>query len=284
MLSILIPTYNYNVYPLAKELHSQCTECDIVFEILVFDDGSKSKHNLINKKINYLDHTKFKELPQNIGRSAIRNLLASNAKYNYLLFIDAGTFPYSNKFIENYIMFKNKNVVCGGMTNLKKAPKKPFKLRWIYTKKRESNSLCSSNFLIKKEILLKFPFDQSIKTYGYEDVLFFNILKTNNFSIYSLNNPVTHNAEDDANTFIIKTEYAIENLLELIQKNKLNMKASKISKWFLSLNSLKLIKFTAKLFKLLKPGLVKNFNSSHPSLVLYDFYRLGYFCQLITKK
>ena len=41
MLSILIPTYNYNVYPLVMELKSQADELDLSYEILVQDDASK---------------------------------------------------------------------------------------------------------------------------------------------------------------------------------------------------------------------------------------------------
>ena len=40
MLSILIPIYNYNVYPLVLELHEQCMTLGISFEILCQDDGS----------------------------------------------------------------------------------------------------------------------------------------------------------------------------------------------------------------------------------------------------
>ena len=53
MLSILIPTYNYNVVPLVLELHKQCLECEIDFEILCQDDASKLFFEE-NKKINGL--------------------------------------------------------------------------------------------------------------------------------------------------------------------------------------------------------------------------------------
>ena len=43
MLSILIPIYNYNSYPLVQELHKQCLESDIDFEILCQDDASNSE-------------------------------------------------------------------------------------------------------------------------------------------------------------------------------------------------------------------------------------------------
>ena len=55
MLSILIPTYNYNVYPLVTELKKQIDELAIEYEILVQDDSSKSSENIKqNSKIKKL--------------------------------------------------------------------------------------------------------------------------------------------------------------------------------------------------------------------------------------
>jgi hypothetical protein len=46
MLSILIPIYNYNAYPLVKELHSQCLEdFDLRFCI---DDASNEYESTTN--------------------------------------------------------------------------------------------------------------------------------------------------------------------------------------------------------------------------------------------
>lgn len=284
MLSILIPTYNYTVVPLVTELQKQCLECHIAFEILVYDDGSKSPINTINHFINNIPNCTFKELPNNIGRSANRNLLAENAKYDLLLFVDAGTFPKGKNFIENYISFENEKVIFGGMTHLKNAPKKPFKLRWIYTKEREAKTFSSSNFLIIKNIFKDFPFDESIKTYGYEDVLFFRNLKNNHIQIHILNNPVIHYPDDNTHTFLKKTEAAIENLIHLVGQGKLTKEDSKIYKYFLKIEKLHLTKGVSKIFNVLKQPMVLNLNSNYPSLLLYDLYRIGYFCQLKTKR
>lgn len=61
MLSILIPTYNYNVYPLVSELHRQCLECGIAFEIIVFDDGS-NRYIKDNQQINSFKNYCFEVL------------------------------------------------------------------------------------------------------------------------------------------------------------------------------------------------------------------------------
>ena len=103
MLSILIPTYNYNVTRLVKEIHKQLLETKIKFEIICLDDGSKSHLNNKNKDINLLSNVNFSELDINIGRSAIRNLLAEKANYKWLLFLDADVIPKSKNFISDYI-------------------------------------------------------------------------------------------------------------------------------------------------------------------------------------
>ena len=90
MLSILIPTYNYNIEALVSELHAQSSACNIDFEILCYDDSSTNLEIIAsNKTINLLKNTTYKFLDTNIGRSSIRNLLAKNAKFDLLLFLDA---------------------------------------------------------------------------------------------------------------------------------------------------------------------------------------------------
>ncbi len=291
MLSILIPVYNYNVIPLVKEIHKQVSVCNVPFEILVLDDHS-DKFYIENEAINDISGCVFKKLPQNIGRSAIRNLLAFKASYGRLLFIDAGTFPKSKNFIKIYLEKSNYQVVTGGMTHLKQPPKKPYKLRWIYTKKRESvqqsetnkrSIVCSSNFLIQKEIFNTIKFDESLQKYGCEDVVFFDDISKNKISIRYVDNPVIHDANDDADTFIRKTEFAIENLIELINTDKLTYKRYKVSSLYYKINKIKLDKIIVWFFRISRNLLKINFNSSYPSILCYDFYRLGYFCLIKNK-
>ncbi len=40
MLSILIPTYNYNIVALVSEIHRQISNTEIPFEIICLDDAS----------------------------------------------------------------------------------------------------------------------------------------------------------------------------------------------------------------------------------------------------
>ena len=81
MISILIPTYRWNSFPLVEKIHQQISKAEIPFEIIVIDDASNDDSVTQNKQSINLSNTSFQILPQNIGRSTIRNLLAEKAQF-----------------------------------------------------------------------------------------------------------------------------------------------------------------------------------------------------------
>lgn len=284
MISILIPTYNYDVGFLVKQLVDQAYEAGITYEIIVIDDGSHSELNEKNDTLNQLEHCRFYALKENIGRSAMRNLLAKEAQYELLLFLDADTIPKKETFIKNYLDNSHHDVIVGGVTHDEKIPEKQFRLRWLYTKKRESSTgLHSSNFMIKKELFLSSPFDESLTKYGCEDVLFFDALAKKDIRIHEINNPVIHHGNDTAMVFLANSEKAIQNLTHLIEVNKMAPDRYRVSRMYYFLKKARLEKVVATLFMKTRNLLIKNFNSSYPSMLLYDFYRLGYYCKLKTE-
>ena len=224
MLSILIPTYNYNVVPLVLDLHKQCLECEINFEILVFDDGSKL-FTIENHKINSLKNCRLEVLENNIGRSAIRNLLAKKATFNNLLFLDADTIPVHNHFIKNYVAQINEDekVVYGGIKYQKEKPKKSEVLRWKYGISREALSvehrqknpylsLLTLNFLIHKTVFEKVSFNETIPNLRHEDTLFSYNLKQQKIKVIHIENPVFHLGLDEFEVAIKKENDSILGL------------------------------------------------------------------------
>ncbi len=291
MLSILIPTYNYDIYPLVEDLESQAKKLAITFEIICIDDYSETLL-FDTEKLASLSHTNVKLLNKNIGRSAIRNLLMQSARYDNLLFVDAGTQPKSKHFIKNYLKYISNTVVIGGMIETLIAPKKPYKLRWLYTKKRESVNntktpkkqiLTTANFLIKKHVAILYPFNDSIKKYGYEDYLFFSKLKAQGIDFKFIKNPVVHDPKEEAQTFITKTEHGVTNLKNLLEQNNTFIENNTLIKTFLLLKKIRLHNLIGFFFRLLKPVLIINFKSKYPSLLLFDFYKIGYLCTLNPK-
>jgi hypothetical protein len=292
MLSILIPTYNYNAFPLVLELHQQCMDSNLSFEILCFDDASV----IIlpeNHQINSLEYCRYEVLDKNIGRSAIRNVLAKKAKFDNLLFLDSDTIPVHSNFISNYIFQINKgeNVVYGGIRYQKEKPDNTQLLRWVYGNSREALSVekriqnphlsfLSLNFLIKKEILNQVKFNESIPNLRHEDSLFSFELKKENIQPTHIENPVYHLGIENSTVFIQKSEESVVGLHHLITSNLIDSHYLRISQYHRFLKKTRLDYFFSKCFNLAKPILRNHLTSKNPSLYIFDLYRLGYYCTL----
>ena len=295
MLSILIPTYHYNVVSLVLELQKQCLECKINFEILAFDDGSKLFFDE-NQKINSLENCRFEVLEKNIGRSAIRNILAKKAKFNSLIFVDADTIPIHDHFIKNYIVQINEDekVVYGGIEYQKPKPKKNQILRWKYgssrealsVEKRQENpylSLLTLNFLIHKNIFEKVSFNETIPNLRHEDTLFSYNLMEQKIKITHIDNPVFHLGIDDFEVAIKKENESILGLKYLIDHELLPTDYVRLSKIAAKIDKLKLNLVFAFLYIITRFIFLKNLSSNNPSLFIFDLYRLGNLCKLNAK-
>lgn len=292
MLSLLIPTYNYVAVTLVKSLYEQLKGQNISFEIICFDNGSKSMVNLKNEKINNIEFCVFVSLRKNGGRSKIRNLLADKAKYSWLLFLDADVLPVSEKFIKNYLdtlRIENQNVIYGGIKYDSNIPPDDEKLRWVYGKAREEISLkerqlnpdgyfSSANFLIKKSLFQQIKFDESLIEYGHEDTLLAINLIKKKISINQIDNPVYHLGLDKSKQFVVKTKKSIENLIYLRNQQKISSMDNKLLERFESLKKMKLNHLFSFLFKKFSKTMEYNLYSKLPSIFVYDLYKLGYIC------
>lgn len=295
MLSILIPSYNYNTFPLVQELHQQLLQQNIAFEIIVGDDASTDiETNKLNQQITSLSHCVLKVNAVNLGRGSNRNALCKIATYPWILFLDCDTIPTTSSFIKNYLNCINSNdgaVFFGGIAYSKAKPKKDELLRWIYGRTREAipvqkrrskiyEATLVSNILMKKQLQLDHPFNSSIYDYGFEDFVFIAELKKNHVPIHHINNPVFHINLEKSDVFLEKHLKAIDNLHFLIQKRIVDANETHLSKTYQWLSRFGLHSLIKVLFKNLEPSLRKNLISNKPSLLLFDFYKLGYFCNL----
>ena len=294
MLSILIPAYNYNVYPLVLELKKQADFLGIDYEILVQDDASFSILNIENQNINSIKNCFFFVNNHNLGRGKNINLLVEKAKYNWLLILDCDTFPSQNDFIKKYILSTKdpaRNVVFGGIKYKPEKPEKEKLLRWVYGNKRESLSLkvrkekpnsraLTSNLLIQKELFIKNSFDDSITRYGYEDLCFLAGLEQKNIQVCHIENPTFHLNLETSVLFMEKTKTALENLAFIIDSKIINPDGSKIISTYNLLQKCMLVSLTSYIFKKCESRIKNNLLSENPSLMLFDIYKLGYYCTL----
>lgn len=292
MLSILIPIYNYNSYPLVQELHKQCVECKVDFEILCQDDASQSNLNKVNESINLLSNCSFISLKKNIAHRENRNSLAERAKYHYLLFIDGDSIIISKNYIQKYLAnVFDYDVVYGGRMHPEICPSSAQKLRWKYgrfiedksandRKKNPYQSLLFNNTIIKKECFDKVKFDKTIKKYGHDDTQLSYELSLLKVSVNQIENPVEHGDIDTNLVYYNKTKESLENLVTLYHESKIDSRFVKIIHFCTFLKTIKATWIISKIYALLQHIIYQNLTGKNPNLLVYNFFRVGYLCKL----
>ena len=294
MLSILIPVYNYDIFPLVKLLNEEAVNMRINYEILCVDDASDNKEiQLENIKVQSISNCSFEVLPDNVGRSKIRNILAQKAKFEKLIFLDADVLPKPKGFIKTYLNSIDLNDISfGGILYPEISDSLKKSLHYKYGKKREAlsfkqrqnvndNSFTSANFAIKKELFKNVKFNETIKTYGFEDVIFSKDLVNKGYKITQIDNPVVHyGILENNNDFILKEQESLETLHKLYENKTTDTKNVKLIRYYILLKRVGIINLYRNFFKLIKKNLLNNLRSNKPSLLLFDLYRLGYFCSI----
>ncbi len=288
MLSILIPIYNFDVRPLATALELQCRAADTEFEILCFDDGSQENFKQLHRPFfeKKTGNIVYCELPQNLGRSAIRNALGRAARFPWLLFMDCDSFVVRDDYIEKYLAhLQTGSLLYGGRCY---APDPPADLalffHWKYGRNREQSaperrsqspyhSFMTNNFLIPREIFLDILFDESLKQYGHEDTLFGLELAARHIPILHIDNPLEHIGLEPVDIFLEKTKQGLENLYTLWREGK--PVQTRLLDFYLKMRKWKLALPLSTFFIFFKKRMETQLRSSSPSLKLFDLYKLG---------
>ena len=316
-ISILMPTYNNVCVGLVEMLHAQCERIarrdatGLVYEIVVADDGSTDSRTVTeNRAINALDHCRFIERKINSGRSAIRNFLAKESCGEWLLFIDSDVVIDCDDFIGRYLDSNATAVVCGGISPGQYPDILHLNLRYKYEwaeahrhtaearSKAEHKCFRTTNFMVRRDIMLDNPFDEAITAYGYEDVVFGKRLCEKGIGVVHIDNPVVLADYEDNQRFVAKTEESLRTLFQL--KDRLSGYSN-------------LLGFTDKIARIGLPGTRlgqantrsgrpnmrfglatallawhklagklerKNLTGKHPSLLVFKIYKIGYYISL----
>jgi glycosyltransferase involved in cell wall biosynthesis len=233
MISICIPLYNFDATGLIVEIHRQMETLSIPCELILIDDHSDNSYKEYYRTI--AGEHRYIELPQNVGRSRIRNLFLQYATHPYLLFLDCDSIIHQSDFLQNYvsIISEQPDIVCGGRIYPVEKPDKNHQLRWYYGIKRESKtcqerqkepnrSFMTNNFMIKRELLDEIRFDERLTKYGHEDTLFGLELAKKGITITHIENPVLNGDIESNGEFLRKTEEGVQNLVKILQFNQDN--------------------------------------------------------------
>jgi len=291
MLSILIPTYNYNVYPLVEDLHAQATRSGIAFEIIVLDDCS-TKQIAENASITNKRHCHYMVNDSNLGRTQTRKKLAESAIYQMLLFLDADVIPVQTDFIKLYLPYIKSGapLVFGGCAYHPENDDPSLSLRYKYGKSREEKSagdrnrtpystIFSGNLLIDKDIFLENNFPGQDNLYGM-DIYFSYKLFLNKVPVLHIDNPVYHMGLEDNTLFFKKALQSVESRKKMFNDLPGIEKINPLLKHYAKAKKYHMVWLLALGFRLSEPVLKKLVLSKNPNLFCMDIYRLGYLCSL----
>lgn len=294
MLSVCIGIYNYDVNQLVKDLCKQADKLGIEYEILLLDDASKHDYLMKNAKLDFLPHVTYLQNYRNVGRSVIRNTLASKAKYPYLLFIDCDAKVTHSDYLKKYMeAAPTARVIAGGVEYREKKPKRNQLLRWKYgvlrettpAEKRNQNpnvAFSTFNFLIEKEIFKTIEFDETLSGYGHEDTLFGLDLMKRGITVKHIDNPLRHEGITTTDKFLKQTENAIDNLFvvyDRVDDKQQFVDCVRLLGTFQRLQQKKLVKVYLRFFSIFKSLIIKNLKSENPKMRNFDFYKLDYICR-----
>lgn len=291
MLSILIPTYNYDCTQLVHALHQQAEHLNIHYEIIVMDDASPiTTYREKNREINTLSHCRLIELEKNLGRARIRNRLADEARFEWLLFMDSDAEMISNSFIVNYLKHTDADVVCGGLCHADTLPSPEVSLRYAYEKRADKKrAACYRSqrpyeqfitfcFMIRASTFQAIRFDESITEYGHEDTLFGVELARRKVNILHIDNPMRQGGIETNAEFIEKSRAAIRNLVLLEDSMEGHSALLGLHRLLCHIG---VDSYIAQWFSRKEQWITERLvNGGASSVRLFFIYKLGYYCLL----
>lgn len=285
-ISVCIPVYNFDVRELVYNLKKEIKDQSIDAEIILIDDASDGNFIEINNELQ--DQVEqFVFLQKNIGRSRIRNLFLKHTKGDYLLFLDCDVQIDNKYFLANYLkeIAKDRGVeVMYGNFKIDPAYSQTLRNRYsvdkeIFSVERSSDLelLKTVNFIIKREVFEKFPFNENLKNYGYEDFVFAKTLEFAKMKFLAIQNPVIHFDDTSNESFLSKTKTAIDSLFQLSQDpgNEKFIKDIKVYNVAKKIVYLKMRSVFLFIYNFMENRIMKNLRSKNPNLKYFDVYKLA---------
>ena len=292
-LSILIPVYNTVCVNFVRQLQQQAELTGIDYEIIVADDASPLQHCVEeNRQISQLPHCQYLMKEVNTGAAATRNFLAQQSRYQWLLFLDCDMQLPNEQFITRYLASLTAPVINGGLSIGGDTRLLCSNLRYRYEKAEEPNhtpqrrqqrpyqSFRSTNFLIRRDIMLNHPFDERFRRSGYEDVFFGKQLRQHQVAITHIDNPLLMTDYETNADYVSKVERSLHTLYLFRQELRGYSRLLTLAE---GIHIGVVRRFLAFLHRILAPMERRNLCGNHPNLTLFKLYRLGYYLNILYK-
>lgn len=211
-MSILIPVFNWDLSLLLPSLAAEIDRFQLgdKVEVVVMDDHStdatlRSRNEALLAGL-AKPYLKQSILGRNVGRAAIRNLLAAEASGEFLLFLDCDVLPDRPDFVRSYLFYAGSgefDVVSGGISyRTRVLDGREFdyhaylggrkEVKGAAVRNREAwRHILTSNIMVRKSVFQATPFDERFTGYGYEDIEWGARL-AEKFKILHIDNTASH--------------------------------------------------------------------------------------------
>ena len=288
-ISMLIPVYNADCSALLADLLAQAVKLEgVEWELCVAEDGSTDTGAIAANEAQLQGaHCRHLVYSQNVGRARIRNLLAREARGEWLLFIDSHMRVGKSDFLRTYLSAPDAEVVDGDYVVAADASEWSCSLRYCYEKacehrhdaaarsKQPYAGFHTANFLVRRDFFLQNPLEESFSEYGYEDVLLGKTLHQHHVPILHIDNPLGMGTFETNAAFVSKTEEGLRTLYHfrrdlqgysrmLVHARRLAPIAPIVRLWH---------RIFAKVER-------RHLTGQHPTIFVFHLYRLGYFLTL----
>ncbi len=232
-LSVLIPFYKDDPADLVRALAEQAGSAGDV-EILLHDDGEPDPE--LNARLTRIiaamtQPVRLLTSTRNRGRSGGRNLLAQQARGEWLLYLDADMQPGHAAFLDTYreVMSETRSdAVFGGDETL--WPDDPaLQLHAALSRTSDQNdaearnaigasAFCASNILVKADVMEAVPYDTDFTGWGWEDVDW-AVRAAGRFTLSHVDNPAAHGGLQGADVLLAKFKEGAVNYKRLLDRN-----------------------------------------------------------------
>ena len=129
--------------------------------------------------------------------------------------------------------------------------------------------------MIPKSVLLDLPFDESIASYGYEDLVLALEAQKNGITVRHVDNPIRHLELHTRDKFLEKSKVAIDNLVAL--RNRGHNIDTNLEQFARKISRLGLARMFQWYYARREKAITANLLSDNPNLRKFDLYRLNYF-------
>ncbi|MGF1462995.1 MAG: glycosyltransferase family 2 protein [Maricaulaceae bacterium] len=236
-LSVLIPFFRDDPCDLVDRLNAQIGGLadPQAVELALYDDGSGDEGLTarVAERVSAAPGPArlFTGAP-NAGRSTARNELSRQARAGYHLYLDADMAPDAEDFLARWLSvieahkpaaafggFSVAQIACAPQTALHYAlaassEALPAAIRNRYPAKH----LCTSNLLVRSDIMAAYRFDEGFKGWGWEDVEWAARVAADH-TVTHIDNPATHFGLEPAERLLAKFQASGPNFARLIAKH-----------------------------------------------------------------